>query len=121
MNNIVAHLLWSEDDAGDVHKASDRVYFVEPGNLNLKKGSIFIERFGWSENKYLFEIRANTYVKDVELYSPQEGNFSENGFDLFPGASIRVSFDTSDMNTQTLEKKGDPQIFARSLNDFITK
>ena len=121
MNNIVAHLLWSGDDASVVHKASDRVYFVEPGSLNLKKGSIFIKRFGWSEDRYQFEISANTYVKDVELYSPQEGNFSENGFDLFPGASIRVSFDTYDMSTKKMEEKGDLQIFARSLNDFITK
>lgn len=121
LNNIVAHLLWSGDDASVVHKASDKVYFVEPGSLNLKKGSIFIKRFGWSEDRYLFEISANTYVKDVELYSPQEGNFSENGFDLFPGASIRVSFDTYDMSTKKMEEKGDPQIFARSLNDFVTK
>jgi beta-mannosidase len=112
--NIVIHLLWSEDDAGDVHTASSRVYLVEPGELALKKGSIFIERFGWSDNRYLFEISASTYVKDVELYSPQEGNFSTNGFDLFPGASIRVSFDTFEMSV-------DPQIFARSLNDFMVE
>ncbi len=112
--NLVINLLWNEDDAENGQKASSRIYLVEPGELELKKGSIFIERFGWIDNKYLFEISSNTYVKDVELYSPQEGNFSTNGFDLFPGESIRVSFETFEMD-------GYPQIFARSLNDFIAK
>ena len=94
--------------------------------LNLKKSSIFIERFGWSGDSYIFEISANTFVKSVELYSLQEGNFSENGFDLFPGETIRVAFNKFDVDAFAPgmgDKKNytDPHIMARSLNDFITK
>ena len=46
INNIVFQLNWKEDDASDALSASDKVYLVNPGELNLKKSSIFIERFG---------------------------------------------------------------------------
>ena len=126
INNIVVQLHWKEDDASDALSASDKVYLVNPGELNLKKSSIFIERFGWSGDSYIFEISANTFVKSVELYSLQEGNFSENGFDLFPGETIRVSFNKFDVDAFAPgmgDKKNytDPHIMARSLNDFITK
>ena len=99
---------------------------MQPGDLDLKKGSIFIKKFGWIGDSYHFEISANTYVKSVELYSENEGNFSVNNFDLFPGESIRVSFNSFDVDTfapgeGSTTKTGAPVIFARSLNDFVTK
>ena len=104
----------------------DRIYCVVPGDLALEKGSIYIDRFGWSGESYLFEISSNTYAKDVELRSLSEGNFSENGFDLFPGEKIRVEFKPYDIDTFTPGKGksnlyGDPHILARSLNDFVIK
>lgn len=125
--NTVIHLRWNEqaEEYGRL-SAEDRVYCVIPGNLALEKGSIYIERFGWIGESYLFEISSNTYVKDVELRSLSEGNFSENGFDLFPGEKIRVEFKTYDVDTFAPGKgasnmPGDPHILARSLNDFIIK
>ena len=125
--NTVIHLRWNEqgEEYGRL-SAEDRVYCVMPGNLALEKGSIYIERFGWSGEIYLFEISSNTYAKDVELRSLSEGNFSENGFDLFPGEKIRVEFKKYDVDTFAPGKgasnmHGDPHILARSLNDFVIK
>jgi len=125
--NTVIHMRWNEqgDECGKL-SAEDRVYCTMPGDLTLEKGSIYIERFGWSDESYLFEISSNTYAKDVELRSLSEGNFSENGFDLFPGEKIRVEFKTYDVDTYAPDKGksnlyGDPHILARSLNDFVIK
>jgi len=122
-NSSVIHLRWNGENG---LSAEDRVYCVQPGELDLKKGSIFIKKFGWSGDSYHFEISANTYVKSVELYSENEGNFSINNFDLFPEEPIRVSFNTIDVNTfapgsGSNTNSSTPVIFARSLNDFVTK
>ena len=65
-HSSVIHLRWNGENG---LSAEDRVYCVQPGDLDLKKGSIFIKKFGWIGDSYHFEISANTYVKSVELYS----------------------------------------------------
>ena len=73
--NIVVHLKWKANDSEQQLGAQDRVYLVDAGDIDLKKGSIYIKRFGWSGDDYLFEVSSNTYVKDLELYTPHEANF----------------------------------------------
>ena len=62
--------------------AQDRVYLVDAGDIDLKKGSIYIKRFAWSGDDYLFEVSSNTYVKDLELYTPHEANFDKTRREL---------------------------------------
>ena len=124
-NFHVAHLLWQEnDERPDVKHATDLAYLVNPSDLALEKGSIYIKRFGWVDDEYRFEISSDTFAKNVELYSTTPGNFSTNGFDLFPDQPILVSFKNLDTST-FLPDLGEsnysaiPVIQASCLNDLL--
>ena len=121
--NIVVHLKWKANDSEQQLGAQDRVYLVDAGDIDLKKGSIYIKRFGWSGDDYLFEVSSNTYVKDLELYTPHEANFDKNGFDLFPGETKRITLSLFDVDIfspgmGSTEKDFIPVIKARSLTPF---
>jgi beta-mannosidase len=121
-NSTFIRLKWSIDDAGPkgVFYASDQVYCVVPGDLDLKKGSIYIHKMGFDGDTYHYEFTSDTFVKSVELSTTWPGHFDDNGFDLYPGEKKQITFTTYDPGIyapgyENTNSDSEPWITATSL------
>ena len=71
------------------------LYFTKPKDLNLNKFNINFT-FNPIENGYEFVLKSNILIKNLYLYMPFQGKWSENFFDLVPGKEKRILFLTDE-------------------------
>jgi hypothetical protein len=93
---------------------------VVPGDLDLKKGSIYVQKMGFDGDTYHYEFTSDTFVKSVELSTTWPGHFDDNGFDLYPGEKKQITFTTYDPGIyapgyENTNSDVEPWITARSL------
>jgi beta-mannosidase len=77
-------------------------YFVAPKDLSLPVPTIEKEVTA-RPNGYNIHISCDKLVKNLYLSSSQEGNFSNNYFDMLPGESVDIQFITSKKNLKPAE------------------
>ncbi len=97
--------------AGDTMVAQQLFYFVSPKNLNLQQAEPSCQ-IKPVKNGYKIEISAGRLLKNIGLFIPHEGHFSDNFFDLLPGESKTVLFECDSVS-------GDPGLKILTLNDLL--
>lgn len=73
--------------------AENLLYFKKPKDLSLEKPDVKLN-IEEADSGYSIELTTNKLAKDVYLSMDEEGFFSDNYFDLLPGASKKVELKT---------------------------
>lgn len=76
-----------------ITKSQEVKNFVKGKDLSLKKPSIKLH-FSKENGQIHLKLKSDTFVKSLELYTPEEGNWSDNYFDLLPREEKIVHFKT---------------------------
>lgn len=76
------------------NESSSLFYLVKPKDLDLPQGTVNLSLKKVSEG-FLIKVTSEVLQKNVFLFSPQKGHFSDNYFDLLPGEVKTVYFKTS--------------------------
>ncbi len=97
--------------AGDNIISANELFFKEPKDLILDKPEIKIKS-GKIPGGYQLELSTNTLAKNVYLSTNENGFFSDNYFDLFPGSTQKINF-MCDCDIENIEAK----IKIKSLTD----
>lgn len=93
----------AEDNSVEAEKL---VYLAYPKNLNLSNSNIDYS-VRKEHYKYVIEFKANTFAKDVYIYTDDyvKGRFSDNFIDIEAGETVRIEFVPSDNSVDNVNFK----------------
>lgn len=107
------HLLFLEMEHNNKILDSRIVYFVKPKLLDLLSFNIYT-KFNYVSEGYELILKSDKLIKNLYIYLPYKGSWSENYFDLLPGQEKKVLFKT-DENIEHIEN----QLKYKSLNYIL--
>ena len=94
----------------EFHGERSFFYFTRPKFLKLNSSSIR-SKITKVDSGFEIELYAETFQKDVFLFTKEKGHFSDNFFDLAPMQTMKIHFQTKAKHLQNLNIK--------TLNDLI--